>query len=170
MALSVVRGAVLGVCRPPAAGFGTTGKEGLGFSRAGSGSHAYVSRPPHQSLWLERWCVTDGPARSWAPVWTQDGSAFRQWGRTEEQAGGQAVFPKWLQHLPDHRLFSRYDFTPPPQSSGVWVSFLEWSGLVTMARVIAHDPGRLVLNVTYLPPTSLGMLPLGSQPPQRSHI
>ena len=112
---------------------------------AGSGPHAHVSHPPHQSLWLERWRVTHGPARSWAPVWTQDGSAVRQQGRPEEEAG-QTVFPKWLQHLPDHRLFSWYDFTPPPQSSGVWVSFPEWSGLVTMARVIPHDTGRLVLN------------------------
>lgn len=73
-------------------------------------------------------------------------------GLLSDNGGGQKrrqedrLFPKWLQHLPDHRLFSRYDFTPPPQSSGVWVSFPEWSGLVTMARVIPHEPGCLVLN------------------------
>ena len=41
---------------------------------------------------------------------------------------------------------TRYDFTPPPQSSGAWVFFPEWSGLVSMARVIPHDTGRLVLS------------------------
>ena len=107
----------------PAVGSGTVGKEGLGFSWAGSGSHAHVSHPPHQSLWLERWCITHGPAGSWAPVWTQDGSAVRQRGRPEEEAG-QTVFPNRLQHLPDTVRF--YPSSPKQRGLGL-LPRMEWA-------------------------------------------
>lgn len=80
----------------------------------------------------------------------------------------QVVFPNNISQ--PHALFIVGFFHSSQKKRGLDLFPLSWSGLVTMVGVTLSHIWCRVIKVMYLPPGSLGMPALGSQPPWRSHM